>query len=573
MVDHAFTPGRTSLPAAGDDLAGPGGQAPGKRTLTDGVSPTAQEPTLFTGARWEAIDPDEAADHDGDLLAFAGGAPEMSAAPAAPAPAPAAPAPAPAPAPAKPADAKAAAPAKPKVAPVTKAKSFKEYVVKPANPRSYDPLAGKQTLGGTDLAAVNTQAAEAKVLNALRQKDKRFNAAALIVAQQNLGVANATGAFNTETLRQLKAKTGDARLSEKDPQVAAAAIVDESLWKPYHTAPGVELFFAAVDGDGGKKTDRTATRRADRVAQAMGYESYKTYSGQLKKFTFLGVKPADGKDKAHPHLIARLQAAEAFLKQRHGDDVTPAKIGWQGGLVGTYHTDENQIEKGTAHFHTMGLAVDFDPSINGYLYPQSDLKSQTITNMQAKNKEIEERNKNKKPDEALEELFDAHGIATEWVKQSTNFMDVAFTQAGYLFSAVVLTKAKMMEWSNTLSTEELHARIASAAAALKQYIDLAKSGTDKAIIDRFVAAGFTEAQAREALPEMRKFPERYNGGFSRKHTNGLPTTHSLDLMVALRDVAGLTFGGSEMSHGDNGDFMHFDCRNDPLGQRARAEMT
>jgi hypothetical protein len=150
-------------------------------------------------------------------------------------------------------------------------------------------------------------------------------------------------------------------------------------------------------------------------------------------------------------------------------------------------------------------------------------------------------------------------------------MDVAFTQAGYLFGAVVLTKAKMMEWSNTLSTEELHARIASAAAALKQYIDLAKS-PDKDIIDKFVAAGFTEAQAREALPEMKKFPDRYNGGFNRHHTKGLPTTHSLDLMVALRDVAGLTFGGSEMSHGDNGDFMHFDCRQDPLGQRALGAM-
>jgi hypothetical protein len=463
-------------------------------------------------------------------------------------------------------------PPKPKVAPVAKTKSFGEYVVAPANPRAYDPLAGTKTLGGTDLAAVDTKAAEAKILNALRQEDKRFNPAALIAAQRNLQVANATGAFNTETLRQLRAKAGDARLAATDPKAVIAAILDESLWKPFHTTPGVDLFFAPVDGAGGKRPDRTATRRADRVAQAMGYESYKTYKAQFQSLSFLGVKPAKGKDQGHPHLIARLQAAEAFLKQRHGNDVTPEKIGWKGGLVGTYHTDSEKLEKGSAHFHTMGLAVDFDPSLNGWLYPQSELKRQTVEGIQAKNEETAERNKTKKPDEAVEDLLDAHGIAAEWVKQSTIIMDVAFTQAGYLFNAVVLTKAKMMEWSTTLSTEELHARIASAASALQQYIELAKSGKDKDIIDRFVAAGFTAAQAREALPEMRKFPQRYSGGFSRDKTKGLPTTHSLDLMVALRDVAGLTFGGSEMSHGDNGDFMHFDCRSDPLGQLALGEM-
>lgn len=31
-------------------------------------------------------------------------------------------------------------------------------------------------------------------------------------------------------------------------------------------------------------------------------------------------------------------------------------------------------------------------------------------------------------------------------------------------------------------------------------------------------------------------------------------------MIALRDVAGLAWGGTEMSMIENGDFMHFDCR-------------
>jgi hypothetical protein len=36
--------------------------------------------------------------------------------------------------------------------------------------------------------------------------------------------------------------------------------------------------------------------------------------------------------------------------------------------------------------------------------------------------------------------------------------------------------------------------------------------------------------------------------------------------VALRDVAGLAWGGTEMSTIQNGDFMHFDCRNDEFGK-------
>jgi hypothetical protein len=43
------------------------------------------------------------------------------------------------------------------------------------------------------------------------------------------------------------------------------------------------------------------------------------------------------------------------------------------------------------------------------------------------------------------------------------------------------------------------------------------------------------------------------------------TTHSQELLVALRDVAGLSWGGAEMSSNENGDFMHFDCRQDGFG--------
>lgn len=40
----------------------------------------------------------------------------------------------------------------------------------------------------------------------------------------------------------------------------------------------------------------------------------------------------------------------------------------------------------------------------------------------------------------------------------------------------------------------------------------------------------------------------------------------LEPLLALRDAAGLAWGGVEMSSNENGDFMHFDCRNDPFGK-------
>lgn len=38
------------------------------------------------------------------------------------------------------------------------------------------------------------------------------------------------------------------------------------------------------------------------------------------------------------------------------------------------------------------------------------------------------------------------------------------------------------------------------------------------------------------------------------------TSLTQEMVIALRDVAGLAWGGAEMSSIENADFMHFDCR-------------
>ncbi len=38
-----------------------------------------------------------------------------------------------------------------------------------------------------------------------------------------------------------------------------------------------------------------------------------------------------------------------------------------------------------------------------------------------------------------------------------------------------------------------------------------------------------------------------------------------EMVIALRDVAGLAWGGAEIAPAENGDMMHFDCRTTAFG--------
>lgn len=86
-------------------------------------------------------------------------------------------------------------------------------------------------------------------------------------------------------------------------------------------------------------------------------------------------------------------------------------------------------------------------------------------------------------------------------------------------------------------------------------------------------AGDARPQALQGLDEMRKFPRQVwhkygrDGSKNGTGTNKTINNQSLELSVALRDAGGLAWGGTELSghDGDNGDFMHFDLRNDGVG--------
>ncbi len=434
--------------------------------------------------------------------------------------------------------------------PAARGNAFKG-VKAPTTPGTFDPLASAKTLGGQDLSTVQTVKAEADILNEVRHRNRRFEPTALAAAQTKLGVANATGAFNTETLRKLVAAKGAQ---------TADSILDATTWTTYY--PGADLFLDYTEVSG-SSADRSKTQNADVAAQSVGFKDYKEYAGILKPFTFLGVT---GEGTVHPHLQARLSAAEKFLVHRHGTvEQAKLKSGFKGGLVGSYNTSKDDRASGHAHFHTMGLAVDFDKSINPYVYPVNDLKQQRGDAVKAENK-----GKSDAGDTTTQiDPASAGEAAADWW---VDVMDRASQHAAQIFHGQAITRAKMMEWSNTLSTEEMHARIASGSAALKQYYDLTKAGVDADIVAAYVGAGYTNAQAKLALADAKKFPGWFDGGFSRGGAKGVINNQSLDLVVALRDAGGLSWGGSEMSGSDQGDFMHFDCRHDPLGTKLKTHI-
>lgn len=86
--------------------------------------------------------------------------------------------------------------------------------------------------------------------------------------------------------------------------------------------------------------------------------------------------------------------------------------------------------------------------------------------------------------------------------------------------------------------------------------------------------GYTQDRAGEVYTtyieklEKNWGPEKKSGKerFGRTQDTQSFTNHSQELVVALRDVAGLSWGGTEMSERENGDFMHFDCRTTNFGQ-------
>jgi hypothetical protein len=399
--------------------------------------------------------------------------------------------------------------------------------------------------GGESLYDNPTTPAEAGILNAVRNHQKRIDPAYLLAWQNAVGVRNHSGAMNTDTLRKLVEHHGA-------PAVTARAIVGGDLFR--QMAPGVPgnptIDTGAGWGGGpiGSHSKVAAgENKADAMARAAGFANYAAMH-HFRDMHLLGFPIGPGQ----PHLAARVALADAWLSQRYPHAVGNKQacqddLGWSTRANGAYADKPELIEqygyRGNVavgpHMHSAGLALDIDAQLNPYVFAGSTNNKQG----------------------------DANDIMAKHLRW-----------AAQIYGGEMVTPDGLVQWSKDMSTEELWARVNEVSKSLGKYLELAERGNDDEIVHAFMdpppkGAGMPEAEARANVLSVKHFGKKDSGDrnwktgryfqdqVGRKQATGL-MQHSMDMIVALRDVAGLAWGGTEMSETENGDFMHFDLRFD-----------
>lgn len=401
-------------------------------------------------------------------------------------------------------------------------------------------------VGGGSLADAPTTPAEGEVLNKIRLDTRKIDPASMRALQQRLGIQNASGAMNTETLRKLK---------QEHPTFTVESLLSGQLL-------GADLAIAlggtgfGADRNGHALRDNTATaegeRKADAMARVAGFADYATMHRSFVRLELFGQPLGMGL----PFLADRLRLADAYLRQRVPEaagindrdrlrELAQQKLQWDGKGNGAYADNADDIGKPSggrtgAHFHANGLAIDLNPSNNPFVFATGSMKT-TIDG---------------KTGDSMDGIIANH-----------------LRYAAQIFGGEEITPKTMMKWSKELSSEELAAKIDMASHSLTLYLELCESATDEILETRFVNVGYPANKAKELAKSARKFGHSaphvrrvWQDNLGRSNATGL-TTHSMDIIVALRDVAGLSWGGTEMSEGASGDFMHFDCRGTSLGQK------
>ena len=351
----------------------------------------------------------------------------------------------------------------------------------------------------------------------------------MIVAQGNLGVVDATGAMNTETLRATRAKAGN-------PKLGAQAMLDNTKLLA-QLAPGEPFFAGTETGEHERKSPTPGSEsNKDKTAQELGYADFAEYRATWgeEPVTFVG---HDFRTSAHPYLRARLKVAEAYLRQRIkgpsgeklNDKQITKQLGWgqHGASAGNASYDHNPNDPKT-HQHAMGLAIDIEPSQNAY-------------------------------------MFEA---ASGWV----SYFEQLSVYAHQMFGGEILHPKTLLEWSQQLSTEELYQRVQSASASFAQLLTYSRKlngkQDDPELLEKLGTMGYRGADATKAAHEIALADKNFHLQEGRRNAGG-PMNLNEEMVIALRDVAGLAWGGAEIAPAENGDMMHFDCRTTAFGVTER----
>lgn len=286
-------------------------------------------------------------------------------------------------------------------------------------------------------------------------------------------------------------------------------------------APGKD---AGADTSGDPIEDKAV--RACQLGTGM-----RDYVSKFQKGTFLG-GPVTGR----PEFLARLGAARRYLELKIGKP--DAQVGKQLGssVSNSYRPSSPGSPQA---YHGIGQALDIDSSRNPWV----------VGNPQAKA---------------------ANEGTTSIIRHASTLMG-----HGEAFDAATLSK-----WAQSMPTEELFDKLESSNTALREYRQIAN---DPAAIK-------AQFEARMARPKpmtgdeakleywLKKVPLHHKmllGEKSNWHAQDENLgfmDQSKELVVALRDVAGLRWGATDMGESQSSDMMHWDNHNDGDAHRLWAKV-
>ncbi len=274
------------------------------------------------------------------------------------------------------------------------------------------------------------------------------------------------------------------------------------------------------------------------------------FLGQMTEMSFLGHSVA-----GHPLFLQRLGVAQSYLRGRFaGQD--DREITRTPGL-GIYASRRSQLraDSGTS-YHNFGFAVDINARANPWVTG--------MEGMEGRGRRGVHRNA-----QATANLASVHAIwRANWL-----------TGRGQ-----PVHPGAIVQRTQTETTDQIWAHFNESDQALEQYLGLrgnaegvqallaniqnappslpAELAVDPAEIERLRgldAAGWADQIERD-MQATHGAGTNWTGA-SRANETGF-MSHDLELVRAIRDAAGLSWGACDM-HGSSGDFMHFDGRTIP----------
>ncbi|MFT7578596.1 MAG: hypothetical protein ACI9MR_000254 [Myxococcota bacterium] len=383
-----------------------------------------------------------------------------------------------------------------------------------------------------------TQVGVHKAAKAMRAAVKRWDPVWLMAVQSTLG-APTDGGFSVAFCKAIAANQlsrgvtkPDGRLDTHGTTEALSGLAGLDVKDAYMNVD------AAVDKSENKKKKWSSSKTATALAVVnAGYaDSWSAWVGQFRTVSFLGQDIT-----GHAEMAKRLMVAERYLTAKE-PGLDAAALGQKMGAAGR-RSDFRPPKKRSSSMHGFGLAFDLGIADNPWILGQNAAKDKKT----GKKDQRDQANKNTKKVIANACLFMGYGEN--------------------------LSLGKLHQMGQQLTTDELAERLTASNDALQSYRGMAK---DPAKIKAHLENGASEAAKKKGLKYwLKTIPADHKrlkrkGHKSSTNWDGAGTKNSgfmsykKELIVALRDIAGLAWGGCDLGF-DSGDMMHFDMRSTQMG--------